>query len=461
MVHKFSQQELNKKELVILKNAVDESEKRKGRKNVSSPMVKNIMKIVEKFLKDNKFVCYGGTAINNLLPNAIQFYDKDIDMPDYDFFSPNALEDAKKLADIYYKKSFTEVEAKVGVHAGTYKVFVNFLPVADITQLDPKLYSALKKEAININGINYAPPNYLRMAAYLELSRPDGDTSRWEKVLRRLMLLNKNYPINEKKCNISSFIRAFETPNQDTDIIYKTVKNSSIDQGLVFFGGFALYSYGKYLSKHERKHPIKQPDFDVLSLDAEKSAQTIKSALEKQGIKHVTISMKPGIGEIIAPHYEVSVDGDAVIFIYTPLACHSYNTIKINGKHVKIATIDTMLSFYLAFLYADREYYDSHRILCIAQYLFHVQSKNRLSQKGVLKRFSINCYGKQHTLDDMKVEKADKFKQLRNKKYSREYQKYFLRYIPWEKHAYTTKLRKRKTSKKTRKKKLSKKSRKN
>ena len=32
------------------------------------------------------------------------------------------------------------------------------------------------------------PPNYLRMAMYLELSRPDGDVSRWEKVLKRLTL---------------------------------------------------------------------------------------------------------------------------------------------------------------------------------------------------------------------------------------------------------------------------------
>ena len=40
----------------------------------------------------------------------------------------------------------------------------------------------------------------------------------------------------------------------------------------------------------------------------------------------------PGIGEIIAPHYYIKVGNDAVAFIYEPLACHSYNTIKINNK---------------------------------------------------------------------------------------------------------------------------------
>ena len=159
----------------------------------------------------------------------------------------------------------TEVEAKAGIHFGTYKVYVNFIPIADITQLNPIIYKALKKEAINIKGINYAPPNYLRMAAYLELSRPDGDISRWEKVLKRLILLNKHYPLNIKYCRTSDFIRKFEEPNKDINIIYKIVRNSIINQGLVFFGGFAIYTYGKYISPKERKLLINYPDFDVLA----------------------------------------------------------------------------------------------------------------------------------------------------------------------------------------------------
>ena len=44
------------------------------------------------------------------------------------------LQDAKKLADLYYKEGFNEVEAKVGF-IWNFKVFVNFTPVADITYL--------------------------------------------------------------------------------------------------------------------------------------------------------------------------------------------------------------------------------------------------------------------------------------------------------------------------------------
>ena len=138
------------------------------------------------------------------------------------------------------------------------------------------------------------------------------------------------------------------------------------------------------------------------------------------------------IGEIVAPHYDIRIGNETVCFIYEPLACHSYNIIKIGGMKVKIATIDTMLSFYLAFLYTDRPYYDEDRILCMCEFLFSVQQKNRLEQKGVLKRFSINCYGKQTTIGDARVEKAHKYQQLKEKRGSDEWDEWFLRYMPKE-----------------------------
>ena len=96
-------------------------------------------------------------------------------LPDYDFFSPDPLNDAKKLADIYYKLGYTEVEAKSGMHMLEHlKFMLNFLPIADITYLVPELYKNILKTSIKVNGIHYCPPNYLRMAMYLELSRPDG-----------------------------------------------------------------------------------------------------------------------------------------------------------------------------------------------------------------------------------------------------------------------------------------------
>merc|ERR1711907_614690 len=92
-----------------------------------------------------------------------------------------------------------------------------------------------------------------------------------------------------------------------------------------------------------------------------------------------------------------------------------------------------MLSFYLAFLYSNRAYYDTERILCMSQFLFTVQQKNRLQQKGLLRRFSINCYGHQETLDAIREHKSKKYEELKTKRNSEEFEKWFLNYKPGEK----------------------------
>jgi hypothetical protein len=416
-------------ELAILRSAVDKAEERQGRKEANSPDIKRIITIVENFIRKKKLICYGGTAINNILPKQDQFYNKDIEIPDYDFYSSNALNDAKELTDMYVDEGFVEVEAKSGQHFGTFKVFVNFIPVADITMLPKELFNAIKKETIKISGILYAPPNLLRMGMYLELSRPAGDVSRWEKVMKRLTLLNKNYPLNASQCAHIDFQRKMADEKKG-DEIYENVQKTLVDQGVVFFGGYAISIYAKYMPRHLQRKLQKIPDFDVLSEEPLVTAQIVKERLNDIGIKNVKIIKRPSVGEIIAPHYEIQVGNDTVVFIYEPLACHSYNIVKEDGYDVKVATIDTMLSFYLAFLYADRPYYDKNRILCMSKYLFEVQAKNRLAQKGVLRRFSISCMGHQETIEEMRAEKAEKFKEFKDKKKTPEYDAWFLRYRP-------------------------------
>jgi hypothetical protein len=66
----------------------------------------------------------------------------------------------------------------------------------------------------------------------------------------------------------------------------------------------------------------------------------------------------------------------------------------------------------------------------MSKYLFDVQEKNRLSQKGLLRRFSLKCVGHQQTLEEMRAEKSEKFNELKHKKGAEEYDEWFLRYRP-------------------------------
>jgi len=419
-------------ELAILRHAVDETDELQKQKAANSEDVKRMIQILEDFLVRKKLVCYGGTAINNILPKYAQFYNRDIEIPDYDFFSDHAMDDAKELTDLFFNAGYLETEAKSGVHKGTYKVFVNYIPMADITQLHPDLYTSIKKEAITVAGIKYTPPNYLRMSMFLELSRPAGDVSRWEKVLKRLTLLNTYHPMkSEIDCHSIDFQRRVETVGaKESEKIYFAVRDSFIEQGVVFFGGYASSLYSKYMDKKRRSLMNKIPDFDVLSEDPNRCALIIQEKLEEQGFKNVAIIEHEGIDDVIPKHIQVTVGKETIAFIFEPVACHNYNTIQIGNQEINVATIDTMLSFYLAFIYANKPYFEKDRILCMAQFLFEVEQKNRLEQKGLLKRFSIKCYGKQATLETMRAEKAEKFKELADKRNGPEWNEWFFKYAP-------------------------------
>lgn len=424
------------REMAILRETIDRIDEDRARQLADTPKIKKMVSILEQFLRRKKLICYGGTAINNILPVADQFYDRNLQIPDYDFFSKTPVAHAKELADIYVSSGFDNVEAKAGMHHGTYKVFVDFIPIADITYLDKILFDNLFKESIRVNGIYYAPPNYLRMAMYLELSRPAGDVSRWEKVLKRLILLNKNYPLKPEDCSFDLFQRDTQSLSKDkSERLYYLTQEALIDQGVIFFGGYASYLFSKYMPKHYRKAMDRQPDFDVLSEDPETTATIVKERLEYGGFKHVRIQKHDGVGEVIPMHYEVRVDSETVAFIYKPLACHSYNTIEVDGRTINVASIDTILSLYLAFLYAGRRYYDQNRILCMASFLFNVQRHNRLAQKGILKRFPAECYGQQHTIDTIRTEKSKMWEKLKDKRNTKEYEEWFLNYKPELKEA--------------------------
>ena len=418
-------------ELAILRTAVDLAENKMGKRLVNTPEVQDMIQIVEDFIKKKNLICYGGVAIDALLPEQDKIYNKDIELSDYDFFTPNALEDAKELADLYVERGYTEVEAKAGSHQGTFKVFCNFLGVADLTYIPKELFNAIKKDSIRIKGILYCPPNFLKMSMYLELSRPAGQIDRFEKVFKRLTLLNKYYPLTSTNCSQLDYQREMSDPSKEEEI-FEIVRNTLVNQGVVFFGGYAISLYSKYMPRNLQKRIQHIADFEVLSNDPETTCEIVKERLRDIDVTNVkVIKLKP-IGEIIPEHYEIKIGDDTIAFIYKPVACHSYNVINIKGQPVKVATIDTMLSFFLAFLYADRPYYNdfSDRIVCMSKFLFEVQQRNRLEQKGLLRRFSITCYGHQESVEEMRAHKAEMYKVLKDKRGTNEYDEWFLNYKP-------------------------------
>ena len=413
-------------EKVILNTHLNSLEIETQRNMVDSVEIKKMLNIVETFIKKKKLFCYGGFAINELLPENDKIYNKEINLPDYDFFSSNALNNAKELADIFFKKGYTNVEAKTTVHHGTYKVFVNYIPIADITGVDKTLFKTIQRKAIDVKGLLVTDPVFLKMAMYLELSRPEGQIDRWPKVLDRLNLINKYYPYSEEVCGKITY----NPDKQNQNHIYETLKNAFIDKNVVFLGQYANSHYSKYIKDKKNKMLFEKiADYDVLAENPLEVAEYVLSKLNRYG--NVKIKKREKHGEIIAEGYEIFLDNDILAIIYTPLNCYNYNVINENNRNVNIATIDTILSYYLAFTYGNAKMHDTNRLLCIAKHLFEIQEENKLSDKGLFQRFSKPCIGKPESLNDLRMLKANKYEELiKNGKNNNEYEEWFLNYKP-------------------------------
>jgi len=282
----------------------------------------------------------------------------------------------------------------------------------------------MTKEAIEMDGILYCPPNFLRMNMYLELSRPAGDVSRWEKIYKRLTLLNEHYPFDiPNKCNHLDFKQS----NQSSGRLYDEICNALIDNGVVFFGGYAARLYSQHMPKKQKDMIRKIPDFDVLSESYEHCANMLLERLKLKGF-NATKRHHDGVGEIMPERIDILMKNRVMVSIYKPIACHNYNVIPIEKRDVKVATLETILSFYLAFYYADHPKFSKDRLMCMCKFLFELRKSQK--KTGLLQKFSMTCYGTQPTLETIRAEKMRKFEELRDKRGTAEYDEWFLKYVP-------------------------------
>lgn len=379
-----------------------------NRQNASDPEIKKLLQIVHRFLQTHHLLCYGGTAINNLLPKKDQFYSTKYDIPDYDFFSEIPQIHAMKLADRIKAAGYKSVEVKPGSHMGTFKVFADYIGIADITFLSGELFKKLWSKRIEKAGLSYVPPNFLRMSIYLELSRPKGDVSRWTKVYERLLLLNKHYPVVGKCPKVEKMILDAETKSSIQHII---IDNKAV---LLGFAGAGIHDHNQ-----NWEYPV-----DILSDKRMAIADKIHSVIKGDRKEHGSYA------EVIPAHTDILKDGHVLVRIFETSACYSFH--KTNSG-LRVASIPTLLQFFFAMMYGDhyvREVVSEDRLLCVAQHLVDMANGDAKRRYKLLT--PIDCIGHQESLIDIKKNKASVYSKVSSNKTSRNYLKYFFSYLPLE-----------------------------
>ena len=404
------------KQLNIISKAATIAEQKVDYESAHNPEVLRAIDIVEDFLRIKHRICYGGQAINAHLPKKYKFYDPQYNIPDYDFFTPNAETDIKYLANKFYKAGFTEVSAREGMHEGTTKIYINFIPVADITQIDPKLYKIMSTREFRQDGISYLSADTLRMLMYLELSRPEGQVDRWEKVYERLILLNSFVPV--ERCKVIRLSgKGLLKQGEVTSIMNYIVHEKRIFAGADLIGMYKR-SFKEKGIKADWVFSTKRPIY-FYSNDLEKDTSFVKYEL-KQFSPETELSVKKVEalgGDIVPPMRLIMRRGVPVVIILGQTACHSYYNLPVKNDQIMLAaSIDTLITLYFSMSMLGNRYLSLASMDCLAKELVEVSYRARMNpQKFPFPFISLDCSGYQKRLPSLIREKAERIKTSRQK----------------------------------------------
>jgi hypothetical protein len=357
--------------------------------------------IIEDFMIEYKLIGYGGMAINEMLPSEKKIY-SDIDVPDYDFFSPTAEKHSIELSNRIYKLN-QEVEVKSALFEGTYKIFVNSIPIVDISQLDNELFNSFHEFAVKKNNLYYAPYNFLRMSMHQELSRPMGDLSRWQKVYERLRLLNGSNPLLIKDCNVSETNILNDSENKIFDNLVQRLKS------FIWLGDYTMFYY-----QHLFPNKYKTEQFPCLYILVEKEKEVWKKI---KGIPYTIIKHS----NKFIKFYQVFIQGHCMLYVILTDSCQSYNII----KDMNIASYDTILSIYYILSFMKIKELNNHKLLSYCFLLENIKQNGKKDK--VMKRFKMPCIGIQKSYESLRQERDEKYKIY--KKNGR-YRHLFFRYTP-------------------------------
>ncbi len=401
------------KQLDIIKKASEEAQRKIDYASAHDEDIIRAIDVVEDFLRKKHRLCYGGQAINAHLPSKYKFYDPEYSVPDYDFFSPDQTNDIKILVRDLKKAGFTEISAREGMHEGTIKIYVDFTPVADITQINVKLYRILSKREYKYEGISYLDASTLRMLMYLELSRPRGEVDRWAKVYERLALFNEF--VSFKRCNKQDTFVGPVLHSNEVEVIM----NFIIDEKRIFAGADVVnfYKQAYYKSKKGSKGQkninwlvnSKKPII-FLSPDAAGDAKQLKATIESLSPDESDIQIKSieSKGIDLIPSLKIIKKGSkALVYIIQQIACHSYYNLPLSDvsrkdRLLRIASMDTMITLYFSLGLVDQRYFDIGSIECLANEMVEISIKARRNpDKFPFPFISLKCSGHQTSLSSL------------------------------------------------------------
>jgi hypothetical protein len=287
-----------------------------------------VTNVILDFIKKNKRKVYGGFAMNKLILNKDKsdaIY-KDFQTPDVDFYSFQPIEDLIQLCNSLSDAGLRRVMGREGKHKDTYNIFVNFQLYCDISYVPKNIYNRMP--FVEIEGINYIHPYFMVIDYLRMITDPLASYWRIEKSLKRMLLLQKHYPLPV----VDKPIQVIDsTPELDkaSNIISKYLVNR---KSIINIG---FYAYNYFIMKSETKNKniksLPVPFYEFISTDYKKDFDELMENLKKEmpgsNIEHKEYFP---FFQFTGYSVEILLDGDIIAIIYSH-----------NGKCLPFQSVDS------------------------------------------------------------------------------------------------------------------------
>lgn len=383
-----------------LKRVIEIASERQNYESAHDPEIQRALQVVSDFIQRKKRVCYGGTAMNAILPEDLRFYNPEHDLPDYDFYTPALREDVAELVADLRQAGFKDVYHKIGMHEGTKKILVNFIPVADISQIEPELFAILYRRSIQVGGIHYTDPDILRMMMYLEMSRPKGQVARWEKVFERLQLINRAFPIRRLvgSCGEAAGAAGAAAPPIPFSV-RKVLLDYIIENERILCNGPIESLYKRGIRRRGGAIFAIRPGGAVLftSPDPKEDGVALKGLL-KPLVEDVRLYLHRARGEIVPERIELRMGNRPICLIVKEVACHSFHRIPVEGgRSICIGSLEFLITLYLSLDIFTTHSKDvlGERAICAVSSFIDLAKQNYLAKRSQFPAFSLTCRGHQ------------------------------------------------------------------
>jgi hypothetical protein len=302
---------------------------------------RTILSFVDKYIVENKRIIYGGIAHNEAigLKNINECFYNDEDIPDYDFYSPDPMRDIKFIADALFKNGFEHIYCRDALHAETFSVTVKGVIYCDITYMPPNIY--YKIPTIKIKNKKYIHPHVAMIDYFRMFTDPLHSTFRWQKAMKRFMLLWNHYAI--PNYNIS--LPYSRDASRAIDKMRNLLINKMVKLNFIFVGDMVHNYYLKLINEPTfvNSHIV------CISTNFKKDAQYLYGELKQLfGNKMSVVEYYPFF-QYTGRSVMFTLDNNLIIRIYdNNNMCVPYINITYNKiENVKIGTFPLIIMYYL------------------------------------------------------------------------------------------------------------------